>query len=149
MYSAFSASTPPFLLNVLYVSVSSAPLHSIYVLAPPFFCVSAGTYQLFHVSALVLTLLRIRAPDLLCISASASISIPVLRISTASLLFCVLAISHTRYVSALFHISSCNDFSMYQRRTSTHYRASTQRRTSALLHISHSRYKVGISSFIY
>lgn len=129
--------------------------------SPPFFYVSAGTYQLFHVSALVLTLLHISAPDLLRISASASITIPVLRISTASLLLCILAIPYTRCVSVFSRISSCIDSSTYQRRTFTQRRpstqrrtsiqhcTSTQRRTSALLHIGYSAHKVCISSFAY
>ncbi len=70
-------------------------------------CISSFTYQLFRVSALVSTRLRISAPGLLRISASARISVPVLyisasarinvlvlRISVAPPLFCVSAIPH-------------------------------------------------------
>ncbi len=87
--------------------------------------ISSLTYHVFRASALVLTFLRISAPGLLRISASARISafarisvpvlhisasarisVPVLRISDAPLLFCVSAIPHTRSVSALLRISS-------------------------------------------
>lgn len=149
MYSAFFALTPSFLFNVLYASVLSAPLHSIYILAPLFFYVSIDTYQLFYISALILIFLHIKASDLLYISTSTSISILVLCISAVFLLFCVLTIPHIRCISVLLYISSCIYFSTYQCRTSTHCRTSTQRCTSALLHISHSAYKVHISSFTY
>ena len=76
---------------------------------------SSFAYQLFCVSALVLTLLRISASIhisilVLCISTPG-----LLRISAAPLLFYVSAIPHTRCVLALLRISSCIDSSTYQR----------------------------------
>lgn len=149
MYSAFFALTPSFLLNVLYASILSALLYSIYVLTSLFFCVSADTYQLFYISALILIFLCIKAFDLLYISVFISISISVLYINAASLFFCILTISHIRCISVLLRISSCIYFSTYQYYTSTHCRIFTQYYTFAFLHISHFVYKMCISSFTY
>ncbi len=82
--------------------------------------ISSFPYQLFRVSALVLTFLRINAPGLLRISVSVRISVPdhvsaphlrcfayqLFRIQGPYQVFCV---------SALLCISSCIDSSTYQR----------------------------------
>ncbi len=77
--------------------------------------ISFFPYQLFCVSALVLTLLYISASTCISVLVLRISASGLLRISAALLLFCVSALPNTRSVLALLRISSCIDSSTYQR----------------------------------